>query len=159
MPINVPNSGNPVNEGFGTVDGIENPAEAIAAGYVGKLFPQHAVVRELLGKHLPHQLLGPLIGDGDWRFVRFGFHQQAINLIMLKNQLGGASRHVERELQTVGITRHRNSLLSESDFSEARHCFDYSSVSKPSNANFLGFSLIQLTAETRRQCIHSADQK
>jgi hypothetical protein len=65
-------------------------------------------------------------------------------------------RHMESELEAVGIARHGNSLMSESDFGEGGHCFDYAPVSKPSNADFLGFSLIPTTTDTRRQGIRSA---
>ena len=93
--------GDTMNKGLGSINGIDNPAVAAAARNAGKLFTENRIIRVKLLDAAANERFCVAVSNGDWRFVRLGFHKQPITLIMLKDEQPRIMGELEGRLESL----------------------------------------------------------
>ena len=96
------------DEGFGAVDGIEDPGEFGVGVEAGEFFADDAVGREFFGDEIAEKLLGAAVGGGDGGGVGFeidgegGIEEVGAEEVAALEGEFGEKRAVGREVHTEG---------------------------------------------------------
>ena len=93
---------NSVDEGFGAVDGVNDPAIAAASGNAWEFFSENGIIGVELLDAVTNEQFGVAVGDGDGGFVGFGFDEESIAAEVLENQQSGVIGELECGLEALG---------------------------------------------------------
>lgn len=98
-----------MDEGFGAVDRVNNPAVAAAARYAGEFFAEDGIIRVEGLDATADEQFSVAVGNRNGGLVRLGFDEQTIAAIVLEDQEPGILGKLEGGLETLGEGNHVDS--------------------------------------------------
>src|SRR5690606_10768905 len=111
---------------LGSVDRVQNPAEASRPGFLRKLFAHYGVVRKGMRQPVADQQFRAAVRFGHWGRISLAVDLQIVTLVMTENQVLRLAGNLETETQSGsevgGREGHAGNRYAKSRGIEAESC-------------------------------------